>query len=216
MKKIATLTALALATSLAGCAGTANSNRGLDSVHQPVVRNAIYQFDVAANGGDLAPSEQGRLQGWLDAMGVRYGDRIAIEDPSVYGNGQAQATIKSMIERRGLLVVSDVPVTTGAVPDGHLRIVVSRATAHVPGCPDWSSKSSLNYNNATSSNYGCATHSNLAAMVADPNDLIKGSTNQSIDPNAGTRAIKTYREKPQTGAGELRGPATSNSNGGSQ
>lgn len=214
MKKIATWTALALAASLTGCTGTANSNRGLDSVHQPVVRNTIYQFDVAVGSGELAPSEQGRLQGWLDALGVRYGDRIAIEDPSVYGSTEAQATVRAMVERRGLMMTNDVPVTTGAVAPGYLRVVVTRATAHVPGCPDWSSKSSINFNNATSSNYGCATNSNLASMVADPNDLIKGATAKGNDPNAATRAIKTYRDKPQTGAGDLKAESTSNSNGG--
>ncbi len=213
MKKIATWTVLALATSLAGCTGSAYTNRSLDSVHQPVVRNTIYQFDVAASSGELPPSEQGRLQGWLDAMGVRYGDRIAIEDPSVYGATAAQASIRSIIERRGLLVGSDVPVTTGAVPPGYLRVVVSRASAHVPGCPDWASASSINPTNATSSNYGCATNSNLAAMVADPNDLIKGARSEGNDPSMATRAIKTFREKPPTGAGELRGDATSNGGG---
>ncbi len=213
MKKIATWTVLALATSLAGCAGSAYTNRSLDSVHQPVVRNTIYQFDVAAASGELPPSEQGRLQGWLDAMGVRYGDRIAIEDPSVYGATAAQASIRSIVERRGLLVSSDVPVTTGAVPPGHLRVVVSRASAYVPGCPDWATKSSMNPTNATSSNYGCATNSNLAAMVADPNDLIKGARSEGNDPSMATRAIKTFREKPPTGAGELRGQATSEGGG---
>jgi pilus assembly protein CpaD len=210
MKKIATWTALALATSLAGCTGSANSNLGLDSVHQPVVRNQIYQFDVAATGGELAPSEQGRLQGWLDAMGVRYGDRIAIEDPSAYGNDVAQATVRTMVERRGLLVNNDVPVTTGEVPPGYMRVVVTRASAQVPGCPDWSSRSSINFNNATSSNYGCATNSNLASMVSDAKDLIKGASNERHDPSTATRAIKTYREKPPTGAGDLRGESTSN------
>lgn len=209
MNKIATWTILALATSLAGCAGAAVSNRSLDSVHQPVVRNSIYQFDVAASNGELPPSEQGRLQGWFDAMGVRYGDRIAIEDPSAYGASSAQATVRSMIGRRGLLLSNDVPVTTGAVPEGHLRVVVTRASASVPGCPNWDSKSSINPNNATSSNYGCAVNSNLAAMVADPNDLIKGASDTGHDPAAATRAINTYRTKPQTGAGELRAAATS-------
>src|SRR3546814_10746706 len=108
-------------------------------------------------------------------MGVRYGDRVSIEDPTVYGAGEAQATIRAMVERRGLLLNADVPVTTGAVPPGYVRVIVTRASAHVPGCPDWSSKSSLNPTNATSSNYGCATNSNLASLVADPNDLIKGN-----------------------------------------
>lgn len=214
MKKIATFTALALSASLAGCTGTGSSNQGLDSVHQPLVRNTIYQFDVAAGSGELAPSEQGRLQGWLDAMGVRYGDRIAIEDPSVYGASEAHATIRTMIERRGLMLTNEVPVTTGPIAPGSLRVVVTRATAHVPGCPDWSSKSAINLNNATSSNYGCATNSNLAAMVADPNDLIKGATAKENDPTSATRAIKVYREKPPTGAGELKSQPTSNSGGG--
>ncbi|WP_447755093.1 CpaD family pilus assembly protein [Sphingopyxis fribergensis] len=213
MKKIATWTILALATSLAGCTGAAVNNTSLDSIHQPVVRNNIYQFDVTASNGELAPSEQGRLQGWLDAMGVRYGDRIAIEDPSVYGASSAQATVRSMIERRGLLMSQDVPVTTGAVPQGHLRVVVTRASASVPGCPNWESKSAINIVNATSSNYGCATNSNLASMVADPNDLIKGARNDRSDPSAATRAIRTYREKPQTGAGDLTASATSKEGG---
>jgi pilus assembly protein CpaD len=214
MKKIATWTALALATSLAGCTGTANTNRSLESVHQPVVRNTIYQFDVAAGSGDLVPSEQGRLQGWLDAMGVRYGDRIAIEDPSVYGASEAQATVRALVERRGLLISPDVPVTTGAVPDGHIRVIVTRAAASVPSCPDWASKSSVNPNNATSSNYGCATNSNLAAMVANPNDLIKGSSERVSDPASATRAIKTYREQAPTGANGLKDVTTSSVGGG--
>lgn len=213
MKKIATWTVLALSASLAGCTGTAYSNRSLDSVHQPVVRNAIHQFDVAASSGELAPSEQSRLQGWFDAMGVRYGDRISIEDPSVYGATSAQATVRSMVARRGLLVSDVVPVTTSAVPQGHLRVIITRASAFVPGCPDWSSKSSINTANATSANYGCATNSNLAAMVADPNDLIKGARSDGNDPSMATRAIKTFREKPPTGAGELRGEKTNEGGG---
>ena len=85
----------------------------------------------------------------------------------------------------------------------------------MPSCPNWSSRSAINVNNATSSNYGCATNANLAAMVADPNDLIKGSAANSTDPSTATRAIKTYREKPPTGAGDLKGQSTTNS-GGSQ
>lgn len=214
MKKIATWTVLALASSLAGCAGSAYSNRSLDSVHQPVVRNNVHQFDVAARGGELPPSEQERLQGWFDAMGLRYGDRVAIEDPSLYGATAAQSTIRGMVERRGLLMSADVPVTTGSVPSGYVRVTIARASAHVPDCPDWSSKFAVNVANATSSNYGCSVNGNLAAMVADPNDLIKGAQSTASDPAAATRPINTYRTKPQTGAGALK--QTSTSNGGSQ
>ena len=50
-------------------------------------------------------------------------------------------------------------------------------------------------------------------MVADPNDLIKGARSDRNDPSMATRAIKTFREKPPTGAGELRGEKTSEGGG---
>jgi pilus assembly protein CpaD len=208
MKNIAKMTCLALVTTLGACSGTGYANRSLESVHQPVVRNAIYAFDVMTDGGDLPPSEQARLQGWFDAMQIRYGDRISIEDPSQYGNSAAARTINAMIAREGLLTSSAVPVTSGTIAPGGLRVIVTRASASVPGCPDWSSRYATNVNNSTSANYGCATNSNLAAMVADPNDLIKGATNEGNDPSAGTKPIRTYRDKAPSGAGGLKGTST--------
>jgi pilus assembly protein CpaD len=214
MKKLQNLAMLGLVASLAACgSGGANSNRSLDSVHQPVVSNEVYSFDVATISGELPPSEQGKLGGWLDAMGVAYGDRIAIEDPSLYGKGAATAQIRAMIERRGLLVSDAVPVTAGAVASGNLRVTITRATARVPGCPNWDTKSSSSDKNATSSNYGCASNSNLAAMVADPNDLIKGAGASSNDPAAATKPIRVFRDRQPTGAGELKQSATSGEGG---
>jgi pilus assembly protein CpaD len=212
MKNITKMTCLALVTVLGACSGTGYSNRSLESVHQPLVRNAIYAFDVSTDGGELPPSEQARLQGWFDAMQVRYGDRISIEDPSRYGNSAATRTINDMVGRKGLLITDAIPVTAGSVAPGMIRVVVTRASASVPGCPDWSSRYATNVNNSTSANYGCATNSNIAAMVADPNDLIKGASESSNDPSAATKAIKTYREKQPTGTGGLK--ATSTSGGG--
>ena len=216
MKKLHTLTLLALAGSLAGCTGgsAANSNRSMDSVHQPIVSNQIFNFDVATLGGDLPPSEQGRLEGWLDAMGIAYGDRIAIEDPSLYGKGPATAMIKRMVERRGLLTTDAVPVTAGAVPAGYLRVTITRANARVPGCPNWDRKQSSSQVNATSSNYGCAVNSNLASMVADPNDLIKGARNETPDPSSATKPIRVFRDKEPSGSGSLKETATSSDGGG--
>lgn len=213
MKKLQNLTMLAMVATLAGCGGNANSNRSLDSVHQPIVSSEIFSFDVATVGGELPPSEQGKLKGWLDAMGVAYGDRIAIEDPSLYGKGAATAQIRTMVESRGLLVSDAVPVTAGAVAAGNLRVTITRATARVPGCPDWASTSSSSDANATSSNYGCATNSNLATMVADPNDLIKGAGNQRNDPAAATKPIRVFRDREPTGTDGLKQTATSQQGG---
>jgi pilus assembly protein CpaD len=97
-------------------------------------------------------------------------------------------------------------VTTGEVSPGSVRIVVSRTTASVPGCPNWEGPDRLS---TTSSNYGCAMNSNLAAMIADPNDLVLGQTGSGTsDPTTASRAIRTHRNATPTGAGGLQNVRT--------
>jgi pilus assembly protein CpaD len=58
------------------------------------------------------------------------------------------------------------------------------------------------------SNFGCAVNSNLAAMIANPEDLIQGrDASGLVDPRTGTKAVDIYRDKKPTGAGGL--PAVS-------
>lgn len=213
MKKLQNLAMLGMVATLAACGGNSQSNRSLDSVHQPIVSSSTFSFDVATVGGELPPSEQGKLNGWFDAMGLRYGDRIAIEDPSLYGKGAATAQIRAMVEARGLLVSEAVPVTIGAVPSGNLRVTLTRASARVPGCPDWSTTNNSTDKNVTSSNYGCALNSNLAAMVADPNDLIKGAGSDRNDPATATKPIRVFRESEPTGKAGLKQTSTSGEGG---
>lgn len=77
--------------------------------------------------------------------------------------------------------------------------VVSATGATVPNCPDWSD-SELPMSEGQSSNYGCATAVNLAAMIADPRDLVRGQTDATTggDPALATRAIKSWREMGTT------------------
>jgi pilus assembly protein CpaD len=79
----------------------------------------------------------------------------------------------------------------------------------VPGCPDWSAKSDVNVRNATSTNYGCAINSNLAAMVANPEHLLKGAENTgSTTVMTSSKAIDSYREAPPTGEKGLKQEST--------
>jgi pilus assembly protein CpaD len=55
------------------------------------------------------------------------------------------------------------------------------------------------------SNYGCATNSNLAAMIADPEDLVRGKTGgPQVDAALSGKAIKAYREAQPTGVKGLK------------
>ncbi|MEA3262752.1 MAG: CpaD family pilus assembly protein [Pseudomonadota bacterium] len=201
-KALGATIALSLSTLLAGCGGMAQ-NAQLESVHQPVVSRTNYTLDVTTNPGGLSLPEARRLAGWFEAMDLRYGDRISIDDP--LSSGATRAAVEAVAGRFGLLVGDTAPVTPGAVSAGTARVIVTRASATVPGCPDWSAKSDTNFKNATSTNYGCASNANLAAMVADPEHLLKGAntTGRTVVMSS-NKAIESYRDAKPTGEDGLK------------
>jgi len=195
------LASLVPALLLGGCMGT--ENRGLESVHQPVVSRSDYALDLGVSAGALAPGEQQRLAGWMNAMRLGYGDRVAIDDPAGEGPA-AHGDVAAVVASYGLLLSDDAPVTPASVTPGSIRVVVSRMRAQVPHCPDWSRNATNEFESNTSSNFGCAINSNLAAMIANPADLVRGKEGaETTDTAASYKAIDTYRKKAPTGAGSL-------------
>ena len=196
-KALASALTVSLALALGGCGGMP-SNRSLDSVHQPVVSATNFTFDISAGPGGVSIPEQRRLVGWFDAMDLRYGDRIYVDDPTK--NSASRTAVEGVAGRYGLLVSEDAPVTAGDVNPGTVRVIVTRYSATVPGCPDWSANSDANLNNGTNPNYGCAVNSNMAAMVADPSHLIHGANgSRSTTLTRSTKAIDSFRDAPPSG-----------------
>ncbi len=193
---------LGLSLGLAACGGMP-TNKSLYSTKQPVVERTNFTFDVSTNPGGLSIGEQQRLNGWFETMDLRYGDRITVDDPTL--NPAVANAVNDLASRYGLIVKGTAPTTAGTLAPGMARIVLTRSSAAVPGCPDWSDKSDMNYTNGLSANHGCANNSNLAAMVADPEDLLqgrKGSSETLITTS--NKAIKTFREAPPSGAEGLK------------
>lgn len=191
---------------VAGCMRT--PNRGLESVHQPVVSRTDYVFDVAVDGGQASPAELQRLVGWMAALRVGYGDRIAVDDPSGTNEG-ARAQIGSLVARYGLFLEDNAPITAAAMTPGAVRVVITRAVASVPGCPDFSRNGNAEFEGNTTSNHGCAINSNLAAMVAQPEDLVKGRTGNGVaDPVTSSKAVQQLRRTVNSGANGLKSEST--------
>lgn len=200
--------ALAAGLTLSGCGGMP-SNRSLNSMHEPVVERSNYTFDVSTGAGGLGYGEQRRLNDWFDAMDLRYGDRLSIDDP--LHSMATRNAVQAIATRYGIEVSENAPISTGFVNAGTARVVISRTTASVPGCPNWSAKSDVNLMNSASTNYGCATNSNLAAMISNPDDLVRGASGMgNTVVMSASKAIKTYREKASTGAQELKTAGTEN------
>lgn len=197
MRNMKFLTAVAASMTLAGCAAGSlgTSNTSMYSVHQPVVERSTYAIDLASDGGGLSSAEQGRLAEWFDALQLRYGDRVSVDYGTGYASQAAASAVSKVAADRGVLLDGVAPVTAGQVASGMLRVIVTRSKASVPSCPDWTTDHDRNYNASNHSNYGCATNSNLAAMIADPEDLVRGRDSKKLDANSGKNAVGAYRAK---------------------
>ena len=191
-KRLILLGPLVPALLLGGCMGT--QNRGLESVHQPVVSRSDYALDLVTAGGGLAPGELQRLAGWMGSLRVSYGDHVAI-DTAGGPLPRVRDQVAALVASRGLLLSEDAPVSAAPITPGTVRIILSRMTASVPGCPDWSRDESHEFNSNTSSNYGCASNATLAAMIARPEDLVHGRSSDGIDDTLlSAKAITNYRK----------------------
>jgi pilus assembly protein CpaD len=192
---------IVLGSALAGCQTAPDMpSKGVAAVNVPVVTTADYVFDAAAPGGSLAQGEGDRLNGWFQGLGLGYGDSVYIDGSY---SPAARTQISAIAGRYGMLVSPGAPVTAAAVQPGSVRVVVARRRAVVPGCPNWN-EPSIDWDNKTSSNFGCAVNSNLAAMIANPEDLLHGREGDGVaDAITAARAVEMYRTKPPTGTGGL-------------
>lgn len=171
--------------------------RGVASVNLPVVTRADYAFDLAAPDGALAPDQAARLEGWFQSLELGYGDTIYVEGP--YADA-ARDDVARIAGNYGLLVTPGAPVSQGMVQPGTVRVVVARTRATVPGCPNWSRAPQPNFGHQTSPNYGCAVNGNLAAMVANPQDLVFGREGSGVGDNRTlVKALESYRKAVPTG-----------------
>jgi len=217
--RIAAVSALGL--SIAGCAASqprvlnARSNYSVYSVHQPVVEHTNYVLDLRVDGDRVSEAELNRFAAWLHSIDARYGDRITIDEPRGYASAGARTDVGRVASDFGLLLTdASAPVTEGDVAPGTIRIVASRASARVEGCPNYTNPG-IDSPVRTDSNYGCATNANLAAMIANPDDLVHGQEgNGRESAQVAGRAVGSYRTRVPSGTQPLPSATTRSSGGG--
>lgn len=191
------LLVLAAAAPLAGC----GEYRGLETVHQPVVAQTDYALDLLAGPDGLGSGEAQRLRGWLDVLAPAPGAALAIDDPAA--SPGARAEIAALAVARGLRLAPGTASHGDAPAAGTLRVVVTRSTASVPSCQTPGASATLvNFDAHTSGSFGCAINGTLAAMIADPNDLIRGKSDDGAGAAiTGAKAIGVWRKAAPSGGG---------------
>ena len=188
---------LAAALPLAACGGY----RGLETIHQPVVTQTDYTLDLLAGPDGLGGGEAQRLRGWLDTLAPPHGATIAIDDPAAPPGTRAE--IAAVAADHGLRLATRAAPQGDAPPPGTLRVVVTRSSASVPSCTAPAPAATLvNFDAHASGSFGCAINGTLAAMVADPNDLLHGKSDDgATTATTAAKAIGVWRKAAPTGAG---------------
>jgi pilus assembly protein CpaD len=195
------LAVAALTAVLAGCASAPEQH--LDEARTTEAPNAIEvsvthrTLAVHFEPGETAPKPKdvAALNVLLATGDIAPGDEVRIERAaSVIADARARA-LANALARQGLRPTMVAP---GGAPEGELHLVVEHATATVPRCPNWTKPPGDDFGNTMHSDFGCATAVDLAAVVADPRDLIEGRPLAPVVGDAAIWPMNRYR----TGAPE--------------
>lgn len=195
-------TVLALAAAVTGCLSDKANWVPPESTKKAKVERVTYHHTVsfADTGERLSMEERGRLNSFLDRVGVGYGDDVVIgargRKEGARGAAVADRRISTILS---LVQVRQVPtkVVTGdrenRAWDGTVSVVVGRYVVFPPTCPDWTKSSEGDWTNRGSSHFGCSTAVNFSLMLADPGDLVRARTLSPGDGEHDAKAVKKYR-----------------------
>jgi pilus assembly protein CpaD len=149
--------------------------------HPIAVRQGETSLDLAVypSATGLNESQRGQVYGFLRDYKAQSSDRLLIRAPS--GGPNETAAMRAYDDVRRALRSAGVkpdqvmlePYFANGDPSAPLRLSYLQFVAIPPDCPDWSEDIGRDPQNMPWPNAGCATQRNLAAMVANPEDLIR-------------------------------------------
>jgi hypothetical protein len=92
-----------------------------------------------------------------------------------------------------------------APPTAHYErhpIIVTRSGAHAKECGSWPEDMTETAQNTAYENFGCSQQNNIAAMVADPRDLVRPRRSAPSDAMRRSKVFDNYREGTEISSAE--------------
>lgn len=173
-------------------------------VNHPITVAPTYQsvkFPFSVSNAGLMPDDAAKFDAFVQDYLEHGNGAISVTVPA--GN-YANAAISYFGERLADMGVprSRVLVGTKDVADGDTRVELGFIGygAHVDKCGDWSENVAATGENEPMPNFGCAVQNNIAAMVADPRDLLQPRTMGDADTPRRTAVMGHYGKGEVTGA----------------
>jgi pilus assembly protein CpaD len=121
------------------------------------------------------------------------GDRVQIASGGGPNALTAQRAEVVAAQLHRLAPTAELAAGIADIDENAIGVSIGRYLAAAPNCPDWTDADPQGFDNAPSSNFGCATQSDLAAMVANPEDLLRGKAAGPADGDFVARSVERYR-----------------------
>lgn len=198
--------ALAAASCAGGAFNSADDAMTVAEAHPISVDSQVVTLtiDADATTTDLSDLDKARLQAFADAYMRDGHGALSITAPSGttgdFDGQEAAADIRKALNAAGVPWSALAGATYRSADGGQLILSYTHYVATPSECGIWSGVRSRDYRNLRSPNYGCATQNNIAAMLADPHDLIAPADEMPRDGAASSRAMDAYRKGQLTGS----------------
>lgn len=176
--------------------------------HPIVLKENAETIDIpiATNVGSLSPGAAQTVSRFGSTAVERGTRSVTILVPTGSANEKAALTmareVDAALKEGGVapqLIVRRPYRVMDRTSEAPIRIMYPRLTAVVPhACGQWPDQITTDADNTEYWNFGCAMQANLAAMVADPTDLVTPRGMDQADATRRTTVIKKYREGTPT------------------
>jgi len=201
---------VAFALGLSACGGFNGADQAQYDVSR--VHPISVLSDVATLNIDIPPGQPGltaadrvAVAGFAGDYRARGHGPLTISTPSGSPNaGSATAVladVRDALAERGVSgdALAYTPYSASA-GDRSAPLILSfkRYVAQASNCGDWSKSLTADYANVPPLNFGCATQNNLAAMIADPADLLKAREMTPADADRRNTVLEKYRQGEST------------------
>jgi pilus assembly protein CpaD len=200
---------------LAGCAQSREQIGWSNHVHTQITAREVtaeLKIDSVVSGEKLGDPERAAVKAFATAYEQEGKGKVVISRPS---NGPSDvAALRAAADARAVMLAEGVdpiniaegPYDASGARQAPLLITYTTYETVVPGCPDISSVDIANTSsNSALPSFGCAVNVSLAAMIADPSDLVG---KQHLDPSDLKRrsiVLTKYRNGEVTGAAKPAG-----------
>lgn len=203
------LLAVAAAALLAGCANRDSITVGsvpddYRTNHPIVISQQDLKIDLPVGAGDrgMTGSQRETLLGFLDGYDKSAAPLLTIAVPSGSANEiAARSAARDFARLAAASGISRKRISTlsyqagGSDISAPIRVSYTAVKAHTDRCGRWPDDLLDNAENKHYANFGCSYQNNLAAQVANPQDLIGPRKQTPIDAENRSKVIDVYRKR---------------------